>query len=271
MQRYISKELTHFVGRGLPTEEDKYNLLVKIIRGGWLTYPPHDKQGKPPKLTFKNAVPINEKASGEGKSFEKELRLRRNIKATSFEDNNLYNANMVCFCDIPVGDLAIHMKKYSGFGLAFNKELLAKKGVRPVNYIPIGARNVGTREPLGGYLNEMARLVESTADQSSYLSRAESDFPVQGTEISLDQIKENIEKGRQLLLWEWFSFIKFFDELLPDDDEGNYYFEREWRSLYDVDFAFADIRRIILPEEYATRFRDDLPEYCGELVFSHVP
>jgi hypothetical protein len=41
-QRYVSSELSHFVGKGLP-EDDQYNLLVnKILKPGWLTHPPHD-------------------------------------------------------------------------------------------------------------------------------------------------------------------------------------------------------------------------------------
>jgi hypothetical protein len=41
-QRYVSRELTHFVGRGRP-EEDQYQLLLTVLRDGWLTAPPHDR------------------------------------------------------------------------------------------------------------------------------------------------------------------------------------------------------------------------------------
>jgi hypothetical protein len=41
VQRYVSTELTHFVGRG-KAPEDQYALLVDILRGGWLTHPPHN-------------------------------------------------------------------------------------------------------------------------------------------------------------------------------------------------------------------------------------
>jgi len=39
-QRYISRELTHFVGRGLPLEE-QYGTFIKILSSGWITHPPH--------------------------------------------------------------------------------------------------------------------------------------------------------------------------------------------------------------------------------------
>ena len=42
---------------------------------------------------------------------------------------------MVCFCDIPSSDLAIHVHKYSKFGLAFKKEFSIDKGACPVFYV----------------------------------------------------------------------------------------------------------------------------------------
>jgi hypothetical protein len=44
--------------------------------------------------------------------------------------------------------------------------------------------------------------------------------------------------------------------------------EREWRVLGHVYFALGDVRRVFLPEEFAKRFRADLPEYTGQLTFS---
>jgi hypothetical protein len=41
-QRYVSPELTHFVGRGL-SEDQQYALLVNdILKAGWLMHPPID-------------------------------------------------------------------------------------------------------------------------------------------------------------------------------------------------------------------------------------
>jgi hypothetical protein len=39
VQRYVSSELTHFVGRGKP-EEDQYAILVQVLQSGWLLHPP---------------------------------------------------------------------------------------------------------------------------------------------------------------------------------------------------------------------------------------
>src|ERR1019366_7648127 len=51
-------------------------------------------------------------------------------------ENVAFRGSYVCFCDIPLGDLDLHMRKYSRFGIAFRKEFLLKKGATPVMYVP---------------------------------------------------------------------------------------------------------------------------------------
>lgn len=93
-QRYVSTELSHFVGRG-QTEEEQYQLLVhKILKTGWLTYAPHDPAlPRTASLDFSKPISTDE----------------------------VINYQVVCFCDIPSSDLSIHVRKYSKFGLAFKR------------------------------------------------------------------------------------------------------------------------------------------------------
>jgi hypothetical protein len=63
-------------------------------------------------------------------------------------------------------------------------------------------------------------------------------------------------------------FIKYFDDLAPDEEEANVYMEREWRIIGDVNFTLADVHRVFMPERYAERFREELPHYKGQLTFS---
>ena len=65
-----------------------------------------------------------------------------------------------------------------------------------------------------------------------------------------------------------FSFLKFFDHMLPDNDENNYYFEREWRITGSLKFTIEDVCRIIIPQKYAVSFCSDFPKYNGQLSFS---
>src|ERR1700730_8093442 len=107
VQRYVSSELSHFVGKDKP-EQEQYQLLVYILKTGWLLHKPFDPtQPRTARLDFSRPISAD--------------------KTIDYE--------VVCFCDIPSSDLAIHVRKYSKFGLAFKKEFLIEKGACPVFYV----------------------------------------------------------------------------------------------------------------------------------------
>ena len=66
------------------------------------------------------------------------------------------------------------------------------------------------------------------------------------------------------LVWGYF---KFFDDTKPEDDLDNYYMEREWRVHGDVNFSIEEVTRVILPESFSKKFRDDMPDFYGQLIF----
>lgn len=245
-QRYISRELTHFVGRKLETDEDRYQLLIQVIKEGWLTHHPHDNPSALPKVTFKAGL------------------------LNSFKNNDLYNPDMVCFCDIPLADLSIHMGKYSKFGLAFDKQWLSSLGVRPITYIPLkNSEKVKDGEtPIADHFEDMALLMERTIEYLNYSTIGPCHNPIWDNQYSPKEITNNLRKVRQFMIWHWFSYLQFFNDSLPDEDEDNYYFEREWRTINNINFRIEDIRRVILPRDYAKRFRSDIPDYFAELILS---
>jgi hypothetical protein len=234
-QRYVSPELTHFVGKRL-SEDQQYSLLVNdILKGGCLMYSSIDDR------------PCTEGLSG--------IPLVGGTREPD-DDTEAAYSQVVCFCDIPVTDLEIHMNKYSRFGLSFLKPFLIGKGASPVLY-------VANNSPALSF-----RLPESTRDEpwprrrvfqrniellEEYRRRMRGRFPI------------NLEYFLDMLV---FSFIKYFDDSTSDEDEANVYMEREWRVLGDVNFALADVHRVFMPERYAERFRADLPNYIGQLTFS---
>jgi len=63
-----------------------------------------------------------------------------------------------------------------------------------------------------------------------------------------------------------FSYIKFFDHTCADDHTDNYYLEREWRVVGNVNFSIEDIETIFMPKAFARRFRADFPLYSAQLV-----
>ena len=65
-----------------------------------------------------------------------------------------------------------------------------------------------------------------------------------------------------------FSFIKLFDDSVPDNDPENYYMEREWRLLGNFKFSLDKVIRVILPHKFARQFKKDMPDYIGQITFS---
>jgi hypothetical protein len=267
-QRYVSKELSHFVGRGYP-EQNQYQLLLRILRTGWLTYSPDNPN----------------EASGE-------ILIHPHAKIS---ENELYNPGMVCFCDIPVQDLTMHMRKYSPFGLAFPKDFVVKRGGTPVYYLPREAR---VRTPKRLSPERMAQL----AKKNLSLGRASIELEEQDWEVTtkaeyFDKMLQTYQKVlslftdlinktsavrdpqenlihyyyltdlRLFLDFHVFSYLKFFDHDLLDHHPENYYFEREWRIVGSLRFDIDDIIRVFIPKEYAKQFRKDCPDYFGQITF----
>jgi hypothetical protein len=115
-QRYVSPELTHYGGKGLP-EDQQYSLLVNdILMGGCLKFPP-----------------IDDSRCIEGLSGN--LPIVGGTRTPDGDDTEAAYSQRICFCDIPVTDLEIHMNKYSRFGLSFLKSFLRDKGANPVLYV----------------------------------------------------------------------------------------------------------------------------------------
>lgn len=239
-QRYVSDELTHFVGRGRP-EREQLKLLLEILRTGCLTPPPHEPEAGG-HLTIDLSAPVSQ--------------------------NLAYDPEAVCFCDIPVGDLDLHIEKYSPFGLAFRKPFVVARGASPVFYVASasttvvpaegGVRDARRDEHWDGMLREYHRL------------RQEAQERLRGLPPDAKEARdwhERFERLAHFLDFEVWSFLKFFQYPTDDADPENYYMEREWRMLGTLRFALSDVRRVILPEPYAAEFRKALPDYHGQVTF----
>jgi len=232
-QRYISSELTHFVGSALESNDERYKLLARILREGWITYPPHDKSTRTSKSLIINRT-----------------------EKISDSTNKMYVPSMVCFCDIPIGDLHIHMEKYSRFGLAFDKQFIACNGGGPMYYVPKNAVPVWpeSNDPEIKRKHVFDRSIKECYNLLDELICADNEWSEKAKRVS-SFLGTNI-----------FAFIRCFDHRLDDDDPDNYYFEREWRILGSLNFKMTDVSRILLPGKYARRFREDFPAYYGELI-----
>ena len=224
---YVSNELTHFVGKTLNTKEKQYDLLCQVLCGGWLTHRPHEQNRNAP-LQVLEGKPLSE--------------------------DEMFVESIVCFCDIPVDDLHIHMTKYSRFGLSFLKSDLVKQGASPVFYV---AENSKIRIPREGQCDE---LVTRAEDFNRMIAQCRSLLEQQGSKKARDV--------QMFLDYHVFSFFKFFDDEKPYDDDENFYLEREWRMVGNLKFKLEDVQRVYLPKAFAERFRKDVPGFFGQITFT---
>ena len=235
-QRYVSPELTHFVGKGL-SEDQQYSLLVNdILKAGWLMHPPIDD--RQPNEVLRGSPLVG------------------GTHTPDVDDTEAVYWQSICFCDIPVTDLEIHMNKYSRFGLSFLKRFLIGKGANPVMYVAENSQALAFRLP-GTTRDEpwpRRRVFESNI---KLLEKYRREYR--------GKIPMHLEYFQDILV---FPFIKYFDASAPDEAEANVYMEREWRVIGDVKFTLSDVHRVFMPEHYAERFRKDLPNYTGQLTFS---
>ncbi|MTI49903.1 abortive infection system antitoxin AbiGi family protein [Sporosalibacterium faouarense] len=223
-QNYVSNELTHFVGRGLG-ESQQFNLLVKILNSGVLK-----KKEWPDNIISSQDMDMSKKIS----------------------DNELYIVYMVCFCDIPISEMNIHMKKYSPFGISFKKKFIAGKGATPVHYID--KNSTMPRESWMDMFDNYSKKINKFFNDE-YMRKGRKP----------EELKE-IMNMRFFIDQYIMSYLKFFDSSKEDDDENNYYMEREWRSLIKVEFELDDIYRIILPVKYLSEFMSEFPNYKGHIT-----
>lgn len=246
-QRYISKELVHFVGRG-KSEKEKFQLLTRILNKKWITHFPHN-----PNISGNLSVNPNARIS----------------------DNEMYNPEMTCFADIPIEDLSLHMKKYSTFGLSFSKNFIAEAGGVPVHYIPKKAKVKSFEK--GGEISLGHK--ELKTDKSDFYDKNIKEFHELFSKFSELADKTNEKPGvselslrirdlERFFSFHIFSFFKFFDHSKLDDDQDNYYFEREWRIIGNLNFKISDIKTVFLPQQYAEEFRKSCPEFYGQVIFT---
>ncbi len=264
MGSYVSDLLCHFVGRSKSSEEEKFQLLLLIIKEGKLLCS-LDSPGTP--KTIMSPTYMGEHV---GEVLER--------------------CDCVCFCDIPDDSLSIHTNKYSKFGMGFDKSFLTKCGARPVMYVPKNAKmpvDPGIDfpdTPIEYYLhlfrqsasmNMILSVLNQAYDFRLLLSELMEKNPTISKALTiLDPVAaQKFAEGKtyQMLFHEemaWqtqFEYIKVFDETLSDDDPDNYYMEREWRCTHNIEFTLSDIKKIYLKNK---QYRDDFvryfPDYRGE-------
>jgi hypothetical protein len=247
VQEYISWELTRFVGRRLPTHDEQFELLMQILRSGWL------------QASYRNEF-------GAGSYV-------RSNPSEKLSSNEAVRAATVCFCDIPLRHLAIHIRKYSSFGIAFSKAYLIHRGASPVFYVAanaappprpgIGPRTLGASfDALYGDIQMLIYQMNELVDQLNGRSGQRITFKLSppGTPLPL-RILGKLNAFSADLDQMLFAHLKFFDGTLSEEHAENYYMEREWRKVHGLSFRPEDLSRVILPSQFVAPLHRHLPGF----------
>ena len=269
MSSYTSNLLCHFVGRSKANDDERFELLLTIIKGGKLIA--NLSNPDQPESAFQGGYQCEHVGEVFGR------------------------CDCVCFCDIPDTALGIHTNKYSKFGMGFEKTFIAEPGAHPVMYVPknysIAERGDGSdigksctpRAP-EQYFPYLLQLSTSLLPLME-LGYVEVNLPQQENKLKAmglgdflnlfnDAVRKMFFAGKyHPLLFSLMqgisnqmAYVKLYDATLPDDHPDNYYMEREWRSLGNINFTTDDIKTLYFPnKEYISKFIKDFPNYKGDI------
>ncbi|WP_300063601.1 abortive infection system antitoxin AbiGi family protein [uncultured Roseobacter sp.] len=230
-QNYVSPYLFHFVGRTEKSDRAKFELLLKILTDQQLRHTPFEKDGS--RYGYSSVLDCD----GEWKGSI--------LTEKQGPDGNkpLFD-NIVCFADIPLESLMLHMSKYSQFGLSFEKGFLSERGVRPVMYFPhwksIPGLSIHGRDAAQRLDTLLKQLFENESDGDKQL--------------------------RRTVLLDLMAFIKPFDVSKSEDDIDNYYMEREWRSVGYVSFSLTNVQQVLVPSPYQSELLQRFPALSDRIV-----
>lgn len=144
-----------------------------------------------------------------------------------------------CMCDIPFRDLSIHTIRYGKFGIAFHKKAAIEDGkFNPVLY-------VHNNSPVFRYVSDLIPEI----DKLSKKWGAEAE-PLRRLLYALGSYTKPSDLTHPVVV-----------NLEKDRSQGNnFYYEREWRSVFPWNFNEGAVAAIMVPwarfSDFRTRWQD---------------
>lgn len=231
---YLSDELFHLVGNRRPMEhETNFATLLKVLRS--------------------RCVSANPPQVGQG-----------NIRVTvdreqTLRSEKLVSADITCYCDIPSPLLARHTAKYGCFGIGFHRIHLARRGARPVTYVPMTSHDrlsiygaTVLQDIQAKFEGYMRHLYDPLPERRNARSRFLCSIP--------ESPDDAVEDLHGLLVKDFMAFIKPYDAELSADDINYFYAEREWRLLGGLMFEYRDLSSVIVKTGYKQRLSEAMPD-----------
>lgn len=236
-QDYTTGNVYHFVGHADPdNHEQNFATLIKILKSRKILHSP----GNPCAHEISYTIDKN----------------------ASLLDEKLILPNIICFCDIPFDSLGIHISKYGYFGVAINKQFLAARGARPVMYMPyrkddiFSAYGISLIKDIDSIYKKLSEL--ASIEGANISTRILGEVP---DDTELKVIKGCFEK-------DFMAFVKPYYISLERTDDGNYYMEREWRLLGNIEFNYNEniLSHVVIKKGYKNQLLKAIPEIAQDKI-----
>ena len=144
-----------------------------------------------------------------------------------------------CMCDIPFKDLRIHVSRYGAYGIAFNKEnAINFGGFNPVLYIQKNHSVLKhIEDELLPFIDHISKLLK---DSSNKINKIEEYLNIIGSYIKRSDLTAPISIG---------------NPVIDKNQDNNFYYEREWRSIFDWKFSAENIEGIMVLKQDLNEIR----------------
>ncbi|MHC4659451.1 MAG: abortive infection system antitoxin AbiGi family protein [Planctomycetota bacterium] len=133
-----------------------------------------------------------------------------------------------CLSDIPFKDLVIQAERYGTLAIGFHKERVIDNSFNPVLYV-------------NTYSFLLGRFMKHVKELEEFLEKEDKDKSGKFQEML--SILGSLGKSGDL------KANPIDNRTLDEFQLNNFYYEREWRSIYDWDFNSSDVALIIVEDD----------------------
>jgi hypothetical protein len=145
-----------------------------------------------------------------------------------------YGYSVACMCDIPFRDLRIHMVRYGLFGIAFFKHAAINTGnFNPVFYVHY-------ENPLFKRAEDLFKVIDPAIKEDSAFNKSLNEY--------LRMIGSYVKRGD-------LNRIVEVNSEIDSSQSSNFYYEREWRTVFPWKFDDASVAAIMMPQRFLADFQ----------------
>jgi hypothetical protein len=148
----------------------------------------------------------------------------------------LWGYPVSCLADIPLKDLHIHAERYGRYAIGFHKESVINNNFNPVLYA-------------NQYSSVFHQFIELRNQIEAFLNTNSTEISKKFQEFLL--LLGSVAKAGDL------KASPVNDINWDQQQLNNFYYEREWRSVYNWNFDKKDVAIIIIPDEKVSEFARD--------------